>query len=296
MRFPFSPYPVGEFVSMVARRFSAAPPRPDDFDGDLVLGEDEPDRWIGFVGDVCPLFGREALFEESLRWFLAPCDLLVGNFEGVVSDWPWLPYRMKHEIGIFEALEDLHPLDGWVLSVANNHAADYGPKALERTLKAMEARGVRWLGTANRPRLAVEDSLTFTAWTWWSNRPTEAVAREALDAPARPGTHVALPHWGYEHERQPRSSQQAPPGYALTAGHHSHLPQPVERLGDDRIVAWSLGSFVTGKRLAVLGEGAVLKIGLASRGDVPGIMRASFCAIDLDRSDPRFCRVRLAGR
>jgi len=102
---------------------------------------------------------------------------------------------------------------------------------------------------------------------------------------------VALPHWGYEPERQPRPSQTVPAGYDVTVGHHTHLPQPFEETGDDRLVAWSLGNFITGKQLPVLGEGALLRVGVARPDEGPPVVtHAQFREIDLER-DRHHCRV-----
>jgi hypothetical protein len=294
-RVPFSPYSVREFASMVWRRFTPpAPPVP--LARDLTLAPDAPETWIGFVGDVCPLFGREVVFAPAVRAFFGACDRMVGNFEGVFSDRRWRPFLMKHEPDIFGVLDELHPLDGWTLSLANNHAADFGPRDLARTTEALDARGIRWLGTRARPRVALGEGITLTAWTRWSNRSTQAVVRRDPGAPEAPGLHIAFPHWGYEHERTPRAEQAPPAGYALTVGHHSHLPQPFERTDDGRLVAWSLGNFVTGKRLRVLGEGLLLKVGLARPGGgPPRVVRVSTRPIALDRLDPRYCRVALRG-
>lgn len=294
MRVPFSPYPIGEFIPMVWRRFTPPAPPPGPLTHDFVLADTAPDQWIGLVGDVCPLFGREAVFGPGIHAFFADCTCMVGNFEGILSDKPWRPFLMKHDARIFDVLAELHSLDRWTLSLANNHAADFGPEDLDRTIQAVEQRGISWLGTREQPRVALGDAITLTAWTWWSNRPTDAVAQEDPGAPEPPGLHIAYPHWGYEHERTPRTTQTLPEGYAVTAGHHTHLPQPVEQTADGRLVAWSLGNFITGKRLRVLGEGLLLKIGVArdDRG-VPRIVRASTRPITLDRSDARFCRVAL---
>lgn len=294
MRVPFSPYPLGEFLPMVWRRFTPPPPPPEPLTHDLVLDDAAPAFWIGLVGDVCPLFGRDAVFGPGVHAFFSDCTHMVGNFEGVLSDKPWRPFLMKHDAGIFDVLADLHRLDGWTLSLANNHAADFGPEDLGRTIQAMERRGIRWLGTRERPRITLREGITLTTWTWWSNRPTEAVAQQDPGAPEHPGLHIAYPHWGFEHERTPRPTQALPEGYALTAGHHTHLPQPFAPTTDGRLVAWSLGNFITGKRLRVLGEGLLLKIGVVpdARG-VPRIVRASTRPIDLDRSDARYCRVTL---
>ncbi len=293
MRVPLSPYPIGEFLSMVGRRFSSPSPRPASLDRSLQLRDVAPQWTMGFVGDVCPLFGREGQFGAGVRAFLSDCDVVIGNFEGVFSERRWKPFLMKHSPDIFNVMAEIHPLERWVVSVANNHATDYGTKALRRTLRILEHRDIRWLGTAGRPRLRLADDVTLTAWTWWLNRSADGVARRDPGAPAAPGLHVALPHWGYEHERHPRPAQTVPEGYALTAGHHTHLPQPFERRDNGQLVAWSLGNFVTGKQLPILGEGAMLKVGVARPDDSsPDIVQAHFREIDLDRDRGR-CRVTL---
>jgi poly-gamma-glutamate capsule biosynthesis protein CapA/YwtB (metallophosphatase superfamily) len=217
--------------------------------------------------------------------FLADCDVVVGNFEGIFSDRAWKPFLMKHKPDIFPALAELCPLDRWVVSIANNHATDYGPDALRRTLQVLEDRGLRWVGTTDRPRLAINEGITVTAWTWWLNRQGEGVARSDPGAPSEPGLHIALPHWGYEHERAPRPEQAPPEDYALTTGHHTHLPQPFEVHDTGQLVAYSLGNFITGKQLPVLGEGAMLKVDLTrSDADIPQITRARFRELTLNRN------------
>ena len=282
---PFGPYSWGEFFPMVWRRFTGPSPRPASLDRDLRLRAVEPDCTLGFVGDICPLFGREARFGAGVQSFLGDCDAVVGNFEGVFSERAWKPFLMKHKPDIFPALAELRPLDRWVVSVANNHATDYGPDALRRTCRRLDRHGLRWLGTTDRPRLQIADGLTMTAWTWWLNHEGEGVARTDPGASDAPGLHIALPHWGYEHERTPRPEQTPPAGYTLTTGHHTHLPQPLEAHDDGRLVAYSLGNFVTGKQLPVLGEGALLKVNLAhSKTAAPAVVQAQFREITLHRN------------
>ena len=293
MRVPLSPYSLREFVPMVWRRLTGPPPRPDSIDRDLRLHPAPPDVTMGFVGDICPLFGREARFGDGVRAFLSDCDVVVGNFEGIFSDRAWRPFLMKHAPDIFPALARLRPLDRWIVSVANNHATDYGPEDFERTRRRLDQHEIRWLGTSDRPRFSLTDNVTLTAWTEWLNRPGGGVARRDPGAPAAPGLHIALPHWGHEHERQPRPDQTPPNGYTLTVGHHTHLPQPFEVRDDGALVAWSLGNFVTGKQLSVLGEGAMLKVDLTrSATNGPAIVRARYREINLDR-DRHQCRVTL---
>lgn len=293
MRVPYSPYELGEFVSMVGRRFSSPPPRPNSIDRDLIFRDTPPDRWLGLVGDICPLFGREGQFGPGVKLFLGGCDLLIGNFEGIFTDRAWRPFLMKHAPDIFGVMSQIKPLGHWVVSLANNHATDYGSDDLTRTIRILNRRGIRWVGTSDQPRLQITEDVTLTAWTWWLNRPGDGVTRRDPGAPPATGLHIATPHWGYEHERRPRPSQTVPAGYDLIAGHHTHLPQPFEQRDNGQLVAWSLGNFVTGKQLAVLGEGALLKVGLSrSEKGRPEVVRVHFREIDLER-DRHKCRVTL---
>ncbi|MGI9174027.1 MAG: CapA family protein [Rhodothermales bacterium] len=282
---------------MARRRFSPPPQRKaGPPTRHLVLEPtDVPECWIGFVGDVSPLPGREARYDAAVHDFFEDCCVVVGNFEGVLTEQRWFPWLHKHTPRIFESLYRLKPPAHWVLSVANNHATDFGEPDLHATVNRFEREGLRWLGTQARPHLTLSDGLTLTAWTWWVNGPTEAVLQYDPGTPAEPGLHIALPHWGYEHERAPRADQRdrVPRGYDLIVGHHSHLPQPLEMLEDKRLVAWSLGNFLTAKRLPVLGEGALLKVGVASgKGGLPRVVQAHFQEVVLDRSDARYCVLR----
>jgi hypothetical protein len=300
MRFPGSPYSLREFAGMVWRRFSPVPPW-----GNAPVARHldrhphrAPDRWIGFVGDLCPLDGRDARYAEAVHAFFDDCALLVGNFEGVLTERRGRPFRLKHTPSVFDAMARLKPLRQWVVSLANNHAADFGSPALRTTTAHLDRRGIRWLGTREHPTLTVpEAGLALAAWTWWSNRRTTLLSRRDPGAPkaaSAPLVRVALPHWGYEHERRPRSNQRhrLPLNYELVAGHHSHLPQPLEDVTDGPLVAWSLGNFLTAETLPVLGEGALLKIGLAHPPDAPPVVaEARYQAVRLDRTAPHQCRV-----
>ena len=284
---------------MVRRRFAPPPPlgdQPPAVDLNLDPGR-TPKQWIGFVGDISPLAKRTAVYAPGVAAFFADCDRMVGNLEGVITTQRWRPYRHNHTPRVLEDLAPLGDLPAWTLSVANNHAADYGDAALLGTLDHLDRHGVRWLGTQDRPCIDLAPGVTLTTWTRWLNRPTHLVPRHDPGVSEEPGLHIAFPHWGFEHERRPRPNQVPPAGYPLVVGHHSHLPQPFEQQPDGTLIAWSLGNLLTQKRLPVLGEGAILKVGLAPNAQrMPEVVRASFRLLRLDRSDPRYCRVLLRGQ
>jgi hypothetical protein len=173
--------------------------------------------------------------------------------------------------------------------VANNHAPDYGDLGLEGTVAAIASAGMVVVGTASQPRVTLGSGVTLTAWTEWTNGVTTGVATADPGPPSGPGLHLAFPHWGYEFERAPRAEQRMrlPRGYAAVIGHHSHIPQDPEVV-DGRLVAWSLGNFSTAIPIPVMGEGAVLKLGLADVAGGPTIVRARYVPLRLDRS-PEAC-------
>ena len=295
MFFPRSPYPFWEFIGMAIRRYSAPPPVSTPSEEKLVFNEASTNQIrIGFVGDICPLKHRTVVLADGILDYFKDCDLMIGNFEGVLTDEPNRMFRHIVTPKMFDLLDTIKPIRQWALSIANNHAMDYGSDALYRTLNEFDSRGINWYGTAEKPTTTVTQDISVTGWTWWINGQTDLISEQDPGVPLHDGFHIATPHWGYEHEREPRATQRAkvPTRYDLIAGHHSHLPQPLEQLDNGIPVAWSLGNFLTAKTLPVLGEGALLKVVInRPDGKKPELQSVQYSAIILDRDDPDFCRV-----
>ena len=295
MHLPRSPYPLGETLGVLRRMFGPLPagaPRSRTLLLDPRLA---PTRWIGFVGDIMPLMWREARVSPRVSDFFADCDHVVGNLEGIVSDEAWFPFLQKHTPAIFPYLARVAPAGRWVLGVANNHAPDYGDRGFTGTLAAIDAAGMQHVGSAARPRVDLGGGVTVTAWTEWTNGHTSCVPTRDPGPPAPSGLHVAFPHWGYEFERAPREGQRRalPAGYSAVVGHHSHVPQDPEVV-DGRLVAWSLGNFFSEVRLPTMGQGALLKIGIAAgEHGAPVVVTASSQPIALHRGDRRYCAIDL---
>ncbi|HEY2518125.1 MAG TPA: CapA family protein [Polyangiaceae bacterium] len=296
MHLPRSPYPFGETLATLRRMFSPSPAGgavAQSFDlvpGGVAL------RWIGFAGDVMPLMGRTLAFTPDVPAFFADCERVVANLEGIVTEERWVPFLQRHSPAVFDALASLAPAARWVLGIANNHAPDYGDAGFDQTLRAIEHAKMAYVGTVERPRLALAPGVTLSAWTEWTNGTSRRVpTRDPGCARAQAGdVAIAFPHWGYEFERLPRASQRAslPAGYDVVVGHHSHLPQPLERIGD-RLVAWSLGNFSTDIPLRLMAEGALLKVGLGRGAQGPVVVAARYAPLRVDRGKPGVCRLSL---
>jgi hypothetical protein len=248
----------------------------------LVLQEGAAESWIGFVGDLLPLQWRGVRFEPEVQDFLKPCSQLIGNFEGVFSEAPWLPFLQRHSPAILDQLHALFPLERWCFSMANNHAGDFGEADFFKTCTRLEAAKAVVFGTIEHPSCQA-GPLKIAAWTEYLNRPAPWICSKPSPAPS--GLSIAFPHWGREFSRAPVFKNL--PGYAAVIGHHPHLVQPVEvRAG--QLIAWSLGNFVTEVKLPVMGEGLILRLGVGKTG----LIRAELMRLVLDRRDRKWCVVK----
>lgn len=266
-------YPVREFVRSVARRYRPPATGVDD----VVLGFSETEQSdaikIGFVGDICPLFGRTLEFSDALRDRLGSCDHLVGNFEGILTSARSRPFRLLHEERILTGLVEIADPADWTLSLANNHAGDFGAVGFSDTLEALNRRFFNTFGTSEQPIAEIRPGLVLSTWTRWMNRPSEHVPR--VDPGPQGAFSIAYPHWGYEFTPSPDESMDVPHGYDLVVGHHPHIPLPLDVLDDGRPIAWSLGNFTTGNPLNSLHTGAVMIATFDSTVPVAGRVSAA---------------------
>ena len=164
-----------------------------------------------------------------------------------------------------------------LLTLANNHAMDYGVEGLLEALQWLHAAGLVTAGAgenaeaAHRPAMLEVQGLklAFLAyvdvpvevrgfdarrWQATAERPGVAWAEPAriqsdVQAASRQADAViVLLHSGYEYVPQPSPPQQAVAqaalgaGAVLVIGHHAHVLQPVEFYGR-RVIAFGLGNF-----------------------------------------------------
>jgi poly-gamma-glutamate capsule biosynthesis protein CapA/YwtB (metallophosphatase superfamily) len=228
-----------------------------------------PEITLALAGDT--MLGRgvanaiaagEPLFDADVIALAAEADLFLLNLECCISErgerWPapGKPFFFRAPPQAAELLA------GWgvdCVTLANNHALDYGRDALLDTLAHLDAAGVAHVGAgadaeqARRPR-ALAHGLTVVAATdhpagfaAGPDRPGVAYADLARGVPAwlsAPGA-LALVHWGpnmtpapVRHVRRAADALRAA-GARLVAGHSAHVPHG----GADRVL-YDLGDFV----------------------------------------------------
>lgn len=245
----------GELVSLVAV-------------GDVMLSRGVAGA-IEAAGDLASPF---AAVQEYLR----QGDLVFGNLEG-----PLTPGR---PIDISEMVLRADPVMAGalaqagfnVLSLANNHTPDFGPRGILDTLQNLEGAGVTPVGAGRDDEDALaarllevkgmrfaflafsEAALAPDAYRAGPDAPGTAAAaatdltrmRAAIAAAAARADFVVVSlHAGEEYEPKPDSVQATlargaiDAGADLVLGHHPHVVQPVERY-HGKYILYSLGNFV----------------------------------------------------
>nr|WP_231104633.1 CapA family protein [Haloechinothrix halophila] len=158
-------------------------------------------------------------------------------------------------------------------STASNHTLDRGEEGVRRTLRAMDAAGLRHTGSARTAREAAKPLIMDVGGVkvgqvsysygfngipipegrpWMANQlSAERVIAEAKKARAA-GADVVIAslHWGDEYQHQPTAEQTSlasrllgTKAIDLIVGHHAHVVQPMERI-NGKWVAYGLGNSV----------------------------------------------------
>jgi hypothetical protein len=159
-------------------------------------------------------------------------------------------------------------------STASNHSLDQGSKGITRTLNALDTVDIRHPGTARTAAEAAIPTvldvrgvkvahLSYTfgfnglrpSSRWLANRiDTRRILSHAARA-TRAGADVTIVslHWGTEYEHEPTPWQRtlarqllASPDIDLLVGHHAHVVQPLEKIGN-KWVAYGLGNLIAAK-------------------------------------------------
>jgi poly-gamma-glutamate capsule biosynthesis protein CapA/YwtB (metallophosphatase superfamily) len=227
-----------------------------------------------FLGDISAVANRQAPeIDENLAAVIASADLVVGNCESPVVGRRRAPLRTR--LGTLHAMDAGFLLgllaamdvdaDRLVLSLANNHVLDQGTDGFAETRATLRSLGIRTIGTTDHTpvtTLAVEGvTIGLVAFTDWRNADLRKFARRVVMTKklarddwrsvcsVQADLLCAVPHWDWEFCHFPRTGTRAlahrlaAQGIGLIAGHHAHVVQPLERIGDT-VVAYGLGDFL----------------------------------------------------
>jgi poly-gamma-glutamate synthesis protein (capsule biosynthesis protein) len=278
--------------------------------GDTMLGRKVADR----LAEVRPA----DLFSGELREIVASADLVVLNLECCVSarGRPWdAPGKIFHFRAPPRAVEALRSLGVDCVTLANNHALDYGYDALADTREHLAAAGIRAVGAGPlraeaRDPVVLEAGGRRIAVLGVTDHPADFAATEhrpgVAYADLRSGVPdwlagevrrlrrvtdavVVTPHWGPNMITEPlpyvrrAAAALVAAGATLVAGHSAHVFH-----GVDGPVLYDAGDFIDDYAVHPFVRNDLGALFLVTLDDT-GPVRIEAVPLALD-----YCRTRLA--
>ena len=243
-----------------------------------IIHAEETDITMLFVGDIMLAErpgqliaqGRDPFF--YVRSIFRAADIRIGNLECAVSQKGKAEdktYTFRAHPRVITTLKKYFD----AVSVANNHAGDFGPVAFEDMLYQLEKKQLAYFGGGRTLRAAHEPYLTTVkgkkiavlGYDGFFPRSFEALEDRAGVAWLDPDFIVAdikrarevhradwvivVPHWGWEYEKIASSQQQTlahlmiDSGADAVVGGHPHVTQNIE-IYKNKPIIYSLGNFV----------------------------------------------------
>ncbi|WP_246834121.1 CapA family protein [Leptospira bourretii] len=227
---------------------------------------------------------------------LQDADLTLGNLETTIANDPneFTGYpRFGSPIGYLTGIKNA----GFdILSTANNHSADKGAFGIDYTIDSVNQMGMVPIGTfkshsdyLNRKDFFIEVNgikIAIYNYTYSTNGIpvkndrivrllSEKQIREDVSFAKENGIHFVILwyHYGTEYEEKPDKSQTKwvqigfEAGADIIIGGHPHVVQRIdhfqeEKNGEDRLVAYSLGNFLSAQNRENTDGGIILSFSL----------------------------------
>ncbi len=254
--------------------------------GDMMLGTDYPENRLpdddgaGFLEAVTPI--------------ISAADLAFGNLEGVLADGgkPAKACRSPRSCYLFRSptryAEHYRRAGFDMLSLANNHARDFGLEGWAETMRALDAAGIHHSGREGEFASLVAGSLKIAMLAFAVTKDSNLLhdydlARSTVGRYAnehdivivsfhggREGPDaIHLPFAEEEYYGEPRGDvvyfarTMVDAGADLVIGHGPHVVRAME-IYKDRLIAYSLGNFATYYGISVAGLSGIAPILLAT--------------------------------
>jgi poly-gamma-glutamate synthesis protein (capsule biosynthesis protein) len=281
--------------------------------GDLLF-DGAPGRLVRSKGPNAPF--------SAVRSVLHDADLTVGNLECPLSTRgspvPGKTYTFR---GSPRSADGLKWAGFDVVSLANNHARDYGGAALLDTIRALRDQGIEPAGAGKdraaawKPAIVTRGGARIAFLGFSEITPTNFAAtthrsgtaytgdinavKRAIKAAHKKADYVVVSfHWGVERSyacsaRQVRDGRAAiGAGADLVLSHHPHVIQGVE-FYKKGLIAYSLGNFVFSPGSVQCRDTMVLRLQLGPKGVTAVSARPVWIGYD---GMPRFQRGSTARR
>jgi poly-gamma-glutamate capsule biosynthesis protein CapA/YwtB (metallophosphatase superfamily) len=257
--------------------------------GDIMLGRT--------IGEMIETEGIESPFAFTAET-LSTADITLGNLECSISNQGEPEEKTYAFRAPITAAESLFYGGFDLVSLANNHILDYGPDALEDTLKTLNDQSILTIGAgmdadqAYQPTIVEVNGLKvaflafadvptidydYTTWEAGIDKPgiawahPDRVIQGVQAAKAQADIVIVLFHNGYEIAQKVSAAQQEVAhlaidhGASLVIGSHPHVLQRIEEYNGGLIV-YSMGNFVFDNFLFPPNYSAILSVTLNAQG------------------------------
>lgn len=222
------------------------------FVGDCTLGTTESIYYapLGFIKTVGDDYDYPF---DNVRTYFENDDVTFLNLEGPLTD-EGNPCGAVYSFrGPTEYVSILTGSSVEMVSLANNHALDYGAVGYASTKQVLEEAGISYVENDGTTVITLEDGLTIGIYGSMFATANEDHLTEKITELRRQGVDVIIyaPHWGVERSYSTTWSQDALGHAAIDAGAdivwgcHPHVLQEIEEYNGG-VIYYSLGNFSFG--------------------------------------------------
>lgn len=203
------------------------------------------------TGDVIPArsVNAQAIKRNNYKWafektadVIKSADVTFINLEAPLFDTCPLTTEGMVFCGSNHHIEGLLSVGVDVVSIANNHAGNYGLEGIQKTVSLLKNNGISITGNNN---FAVKNikgvKMAFLGFNniykheqgiSWSDK--NAIQKQIMEARQQADLVIVTFHWGTEYQSQPDNTQKdlghftIDAGADLVIGNHPHWIQPIE--------------------------------------------------------------------
>ena len=222
------------------------------FAGDCTLGcHTEHNRaGYGFLMTVGEDFDYP--FANVRQWFEND-DFTMVNLEGVLGD-QGHPAGKRYAFRGYGSYTNILTRNSVeAVSLANNHAYDYGEKGYNETKRLLDEAGVPYVEQNAGTIVTLENGVTVGIYGTVYNSIDKEAMPQGIKALKEQGADIVIyaPHWGTEHSFDATQQQKELGRIAIDAGAdivygcHPHVLQPIEEYNGG-VILYSLGNFAFG--------------------------------------------------
>ncbi len=243
---------------------------------------------------------------KYIKHDIKSADIAIANLEVTLAGSPFKGYpAFSSPDTLVDALANAG-IDGLVM--ANNHCVDRRKLGLNRTCDILDRKGMPRTGvykdsldrTANNPMIIEKKGfrLAFLNYTYGTNGirvqepnivnhiDTALMARDIkLTRSKNVDDIIVCIHWGWEYHTKPNPEQKMiaqwlhSKGINVIVGSHPHVLQPMdlnEGKNKTKLVAYSMGNFISNQRTAPRDGAAILFVDLERNNGVTKVTNAEY--------------------